>query len=157
MGKYQGVEWVDHMIYIGLTISETSKLFSKMVPFYTPINKVWQLHAPPPQECLLLSVSLILFILYECAVISHYGFELHFYLLIIFFICLFAIHTPPFVKICLNILSYFVGLFISLYYRHLLYILDTCSFSDICIRNTLSQSAACLFIFFMVSFKKQTY
>ena len=39
MGKYQGVEWVDHMIDIGLTTSETSKLFSKMVLFTLPSTK----------------------------------------------------------------------------------------------------------------------
>lgn len=143
---------------IGLTLTETTDLHSKVVPFY--ILLCWHTLATKydSSRCYIPSrvldiVSLLNFIhSSEYLVISHYGFN--FYLLKIFSIYLFAIHMPSFVKISLNILSYFIGLFISLYYRHFKIHFRYLFFFYIWVRNTFSQSVTCIFIFYMVSLKK---
>lgn len=149
---------------IGLTLTETTELHSKVVPFY--ILLCWhtlstkydssRCHIP---SGMLDIVSLLNFIhSSECLVISHYGFKFN-HLLKIFSICLFSIHMPSFVRISLNILSYFVGLFISLYYRHFKIHFRYLFFFyiHIWVRNIFSQYVTWIFIFFMLSFKKWTY
>lgn len=57
LGKCIGVELMDYMLNIWLTIWETAKLFSKMaIPFYMPMKNICIPVAPYGCQCLVLPV-----------------------------------------------------------------------------------------------------
>ena len=135
--KYLGVEWLDHMVGICLSIKETAKLFLKEVcPFYISTSSVWEfqlLHI----SYLIWSVFLILVILIGMC----------WYLSVVLicislmtndvehlFMCLFAIFIFFFSDMSVHIFCPFKNIRLSFSYYwilRILYILVLCQMYDL--------------------------
>ena len=79
--EYLGVEFLDLMVVLSLTFWETAKLFSLVsLPFYIPTTSVWgfQFLHVFANTCYFQFVCLSYSHSKECAVVSHFGFDVHF-------------------------------------------------------------------------------